>query len=54
MKIDFETDPSRYRHWKIDVDGPIATLTIDVDENAGLFERVAESVTTVMSGSSNP
>lgn len=38
MKIDFETDPSRYRHWKIDVDGPIATLTIDVDENAGLFD----------------
>ncbi|MGI9372112.1 MAG: 2,3-epoxybenzoyl-CoA dihydrolase [Hyphomicrobiales bacterium] len=38
MKIDFETDPSHYRHWKIDVDGEVATLTIDVDENAGLFE----------------
>ncbi|MBN8992397.1 MAG: benzoyl-CoA-dihydrodiol lyase [Rhizobiales bacterium] len=36
--IDFQTDPSRYRHWKLDVDGSVATLTMDVDENAGLFE----------------
>src|SRR3954463_16383930 len=37
-RIDFETDPSRYRHWKLTVDGEIATLSLDVDENAGLFE----------------
>jgi benzoyl-CoA-dihydrodiol lyase len=36
--IDFQTDPSRYRHWKIAVDGDVATLTMDVDENSGLFE----------------
>ena len=36
--IDFQTDPSRYRHWKLDVAEDIATLTMDVDENAGLFE----------------
>jgi benzoyl-CoA-dihydrodiol lyase len=36
--IDFQTNPQRYRHWKIDVDGDVATLTMDVDENAGLFE----------------
>ncbi len=36
--IDFQTDPSRYRHWKLGVDGAIATLTMDVDENGGLFE----------------
>jgi benzoyl-CoA-dihydrodiol lyase len=36
--IDFQTDPSRYRHWKLGVDGDIATLTMDVDENGGLFE----------------
>ena len=36
--IDFQTDPSRYRHWKLEVDGDIATLTMDVDENGGLFE----------------
>ena len=36
--IDFQTDPSRYRHWKIQVDGDVATLTMDVDENGGLFE----------------
>src|SRR3982075_1717094 len=36
--IDFQTDPSRYRHWKLDVDGAVATLTMDVDEKGGLFE----------------
>lgn len=36
--IDFQTNPSRYRHWKLDVAGDVATLTMDVDENGGLFE----------------
>jgi benzoyl-CoA-dihydrodiol lyase len=34
--IDFETHPDRYRHWKLSFDGPIATLTMDVREDAGL------------------
>jgi benzoyl-CoA-dihydrodiol lyase len=37
-RIDFQTDPSRYRHWKLNVEGDVATLTMDVDENGGLFE----------------
>src|SRR6201988_2265 len=37
-RIDFQTDPSRYRHWKLKVDGDIATLTMDVDEKGALFE----------------
>ena len=37
-RIDFQTDPSNYRHWKVDYDGPVAWLTMDVDENAGLFD----------------
>jgi benzoyl-CoA-dihydrodiol lyase len=36
--IDFQTDPSRYRHWRLSFDGPVATLTMDVDPDAGLFE----------------
>jgi benzoyl-CoA-dihydrodiol lyase len=36
--IDFQTEPTRYRHWKLDVAGDVATLTMDVDENGGLFE----------------
>ncbi len=36
--IDFQTDPSRYRHWRIATEGEVATLTMDVDENGGLFE----------------
>src|SRR2546430_15303374 len=36
--IDFQTDPKRYRHWKLGVEGDVATLTMDVDENGGLFE----------------
>jgi benzoyl-CoA-dihydrodiol lyase len=35
--IDCQTDPSRYRHWKLGFDGPIATLTMDVDPAGGLF-----------------
>ena len=34
--IDFRTDPSRYRHWKLAVDGPVATLVMDVEEDGGL------------------
>src|SRR5215216_3802382 len=34
--IIFETHPSRYRHWKLEVGGPIASLGMDVREDAGL------------------
>jgi benzoyl-CoA-dihydrodiol lyase len=37
-RIDFQTDPSRYRHWKLGVDGEVATLAMDVDEKGALFE----------------
>ncbi|GKY88042.1 2,3-epoxybenzoyl-CoA dihydrolase [Sinisalibacter aestuarii] len=36
--INFQTDPSTYRHWKVGYDGPVATVTMDVDENGGLFD----------------
>jgi benzoyl-CoA-dihydrodiol lyase len=38
QRIDFGTDPGKYRHWRLAYDGPVATLFMDVDENAGLFE----------------
>ncbi|CAA7613129.1 Benzoyl-CoA-dihydrodiol lyase [Candidatus Terasakiella magnetica] len=34
--IDFQTSPDRYRHWKLTIEGSIATLTMDVDPSAGL------------------
>src|SRR2546423_15697600 len=34
--IDFRTEPAKYRHWKLSFDGPVATLAMDIDENAGL------------------
>ncbi|MGE0312347.1 MAG: 2,3-epoxybenzoyl-CoA dihydrolase [Lautropia sp.] len=34
--VDYQTDPSRYRHWTLTVDGPVATLRADFDENGGL------------------
>ena len=37
MQIDFATDPARYRHWRLDIDGPVARLTLDVDPAGGLF-----------------
>jgi benzoyl-CoA-dihydrodiol lyase len=36
--IDFQTDPTRYRHWKLSFDGPIATLSMDVDPAGGLMD----------------
>ena len=32
----FDTQPDRYRHWTLAVDGAVATLTLAVDEDAGL------------------
>jgi benzoyl-CoA-dihydrodiol lyase len=37
-RIDFQTDPSRYRHWKLTTEGEVATLLMDVDEKGALFE----------------
>jgi benzoyl-CoA-dihydrodiol lyase len=37
-RIDFQTDPSKYRHRKLEVDGDVATLLMDVDEKGALFE----------------
>ncbi|TDE35955.1 2,3-epoxybenzoyl-CoA dihydrolase [Antarcticimicrobium sediminis] len=36
--IDFQTDPSKYRHWRVEYDGEVANLFMDVDENGGLFD----------------
>ena len=35
-RVDYQTDPSRYRHWTLKCEGAIATLALDIDENAGL------------------
>jgi benzoyl-CoA-dihydrodiol lyase len=35
-RVDYQTEPSRYKHWKLKLDGPVATLLADFDENAGL------------------
>src|SRR5881398_1853642 len=34
--VDFQTDPSRYKHWRLSFDGPVATLTMDVAEDGGI------------------
>ena len=34
--VDFATSPERYRHWRLDVKGEVATLTLAVDEHGGL------------------
>jgi benzoyl-CoA-dihydrodiol lyase len=35
-RVEFRTDPAHYRHWRLDTEGPVATLTMDVDEQAGI------------------
>jgi benzoyl-CoA-dihydrodiol lyase len=34
--VDFQTAPSRYRHWKLSCEGHIATLAMDVQEDSGI------------------
>src|SRR6266851_641456 len=36
IMVDFRTEPSKYRHWKVSVNGPVATLAMDVKEDGGL------------------
>jgi benzoyl-CoA-dihydrodiol lyase len=36
--INFQTSPDQYKHWKLDVDGAVATLTMDVQEDVTLAE----------------
>jgi benzoyl-CoA-dihydrodiol lyase len=35
-EVFFDTDPEHYRHWQLAIDGAVATLTLDVDEDAGI------------------
>jgi hypothetical protein len=35
--IDFRTHPDRYRHWRIEIEAPLAFLTMRVDESGGLL-----------------
>ncbi|WP_408899694.1 2,3-epoxybenzoyl-CoA dihydrolase (plasmid) [Nocardioides sp. R1-1] len=39
--VDFDTSPDRYKHWSIDIDGAIATVTLRVDEDGGLVPGYA-------------
>ena len=35
-RVDYQTHPDRYRHYQVSYDGPVATLAIDIDEDAGI------------------
>ena len=35
-RVEFRTGPEHYRHWRLATDGPVATLTMDVDEQGGI------------------
>jgi benzoyl-CoA-dihydrodiol lyase len=35
-RVDYRTEPSRYRHWRLMCDGPVATLALDVAEDGGI------------------
>jgi benzoyl-CoA-dihydrodiol lyase len=36
LDVDYQTDPSKYKHWRLALDVPVATLTMDVNEDGGL------------------
>ena len=35
-RVDYRTEPSQYRHWKLSAEGALARLTLDVAEDAGI------------------
>ena len=35
-RVEFRTSPTAYRHWRLDFDGTVATLAMDVDQDGGL------------------
>ena len=35
-RVDYRTDPTQYRHWKLAVDGPVARLSLDIAEDGGI------------------
>ena len=35
-RVDYRTEPSKYRHWKLSTEGALARLTLDVAEDAGI------------------
>ena len=35
-RVDYRTDPTRYKHWRLSVDGPIARLSLDIAEDGGI------------------
>ena len=38
LMIDFQTTPETYSHWRLEIDGPVATLVMDVNESEGIAE----------------
>jgi benzoyl-CoA-dihydrodiol lyase len=36
QRVDYRTDPSQYKHWKLSFEGPVATLAIDISEDGGI------------------
>src|SRR6204780_4684342 len=37
-RVSFQVDPSRYRHWRLSIEGQVATLAMDIDEAGGIRE----------------
>ena len=48
-RVDYQTAPERYKHWALKFEGPVATLTADFDENAGLRQAPQTSAPSVYS-----
>ena len=52
-KVDYRTDPARYRHWKLSFDGRVARLAMDVAEDAGIREATSSSSIPMISASTS-
>ena len=37
FKVEYQTNPSQYRHWTLSVEGEVATLSLDIQEDGGIL-----------------
>jgi hypothetical protein len=47
-RVKYQTNPRQYKHWKLSFNGPVATLAVDIDENAGLHPATNPSSTATI------
>ena len=47
LRVDYRTEPSRYRHWKLGFEGEVARLALDIAEDGGIRIEIVPEVSAI-------